>query len=233
MHWFFDPTITVASQAITKEELRHLGSLRIRAGESIVVTDGRGAAHQFELIDTKSGTLRYQSSVAKSKPNPTIHLVQALAKGDRDELALQASVELGVDSVTPWQAELSISNWNGKEEKARERWQQIAIAAMKQSQQSFLPGVRELSTTAQLSPRGLGIVLLPEAEQSILELVAGVDELTLVVGPEGGISKSEVAQLVELGFKPGRLGPSVLRTSTAGPAAIAAIQALSGAWVAQ
>lgn len=223
MHWFYDSKFTESSTALASSELMHLKTLRIRSQEEIQVTDGEGQVHLCKVLDPKSGQLVVLSSQRKQTKTPAIHLVQALAKGDRDEQALQACVELGVRSITPWQAELSVVNWKGKEEKGRLRWQEIAISAMKQSQQAFLPEVRPVVATANLKPRGLGVVLDPRATLSIANLPSNFEELTIVVGPEGGIAPGELAQLVGAGFEARKLGDSILRTSTAGPAAMAAI----------
>ncbi len=223
MHWFYDPGFIQSSTTIAKSELEHFKSLRIRNLEEISVTDGKGNVYVCQVLEPKTGELKVLSMQQQQRSFPSIHLVQALAKGDRDEQAVQASVELGVSSITPWQSELAIVNWSGKEEKSRLRWQEIAISAMKQSQQTFLPEVSALTTTKALRPRGFGIILDPRAALSITDLPVDVEELTIVVGPEGGISAAELEQLSGAGFEPRRLGDSILRTSTAGPAAIAAI----------
>ncbi len=223
MHWFYDPGFIQSSTTIAKSELEHFKSLRIRNLEEISVTDGKGNVFVCQVLEPKTGELKVLSMQQQQRSFPSIHLVQALAKGDRDEQAVQASVELGVSSITPWQSELAIVNWSGKEEKSRLRWQEIAISAMKQSQQTFLPEVSALTTTKALRPRGFGIILDPRAALSITDLPVDVEELTIVVGPEGGISAAELEQLSGAGFEPRRLGDSILRTSTAGPAAIAAI----------
>ena len=223
MHWFYDPGFIQSSTTIAKSELEHFKSLRIRNLEEISVTDGKGNVYVCQVLEPKTGELKVLSMQQQQRSFPSIHLVQALAKGDRDEQAVQASVELGVSSITPWQSELAIVNWSGKEEKSRLRWQEIAISAMKQSQQTFLPEVSALTTTKALRPRGFGIILDPRAALSITDLPVDVEELTVVVGPEGGISAAELEQLSGAGFEPRRLGDSILRTSTAGPAAIAAI----------
>lgn len=223
MHWFYDPGFIQSSTTIAKSELEHFKSLRIRNLEEISVTDGKGNVYVCQVLEPKTGELKVLSKQQRQRSFPSIHLVQALAKGDRDEQAVQASVELGVSSITPWQSELAIVNWSGKEEKSRLRWQEIAISAMKQSQQTFLPEVSALTTTKALRPRGFGIILDPRAALSITDLPVDVEELTIVVGPEGGISAAELEQLSGAGFEPRRLGDSILRTSTAGPAAIAAI----------
>jgi len=223
MHWFYDPGFIQSSTTIAKSELEHFKSLRIRNLEEMSVTDGKGNVYVCQVLEPKTGELKVLSMQQQQRSFPTIHLVQALAKGDRDEQAVQASIEHGVSSITPWQSELAIVNWSGKEEKSRLRWQEIAISAMKQSQQTFLPEVSALTTTKALRPRGFGIILDPRAALSITDLPVDVEELTIVVGPEGGISAAELEQLSSAGFEPRRLGDSILRTSTAGPAAIAAI----------
>lgn len=223
MHWFYDPDFTQSSSTIGKFELEHFKSLRIRAQEEITVTDGKGMAYLCEVLDPKNGELRVISAEQKQRLTPQIHLVQALAKGDRDEQAVQASVELGVTSITPWQSELSIVNWVGKEERNRNRWQEIAISAMKQSQQAFLPWVNPVQTSKSLRAKGLGLVLDPRASTTIGQIKDSLDELTILVGPEGGITANELELLKSAGFEPTRLGESILRTSTAGPVAIAAI----------
>ncbi len=223
MHWFFDPDFTMASGAITRAELDHFKSLRIRAQEAVAVTDGNGAVYFCRVTDPKSGQLTILSREQHKRNHPEIHLVQALAKGDRDEQAVQASVELGVSSITPWQSELSVVNWKGKEEKGRMRWQEIAISAMKQSQQPFLPKVGTVTSTGNLKLEGFGFVLDPRATTSITDLPESPAAVTIVVGPEGGIAAAELEKLISAGFEPRRLGDSILRTSTAGPAAIAAI----------
>jgi 16S rRNA (uracil1498-N3)-methyltransferase len=162
--------------------------------------------------------------------SPRFHLVQALAKGDRDELAMQTCVELGLASVTPWSADRSVVRWDGKEAKNQTRWQQIATEAMKQSQQAFRCEVRPLATTKQLTAAGMALVLDPKAEISIADILPLADDVTLVVGPEGGISEAEFELLESKGFQRVRLGKSVLRTSSAGPAAMAALQFASGLW---
>lgn len=223
MHWFYDPSFTKSSTNIAKSELEHFKSLRIRTQEEVSVTDGKGKVFVCQVLEPKTGELDVLSIEQYERSFPAIHLVQALAKGDRDEQAVQASVELGVSSITPWQSDLAIVNWSGKEEKSRLRWQEIAVSAMKQSQQTFLPDVSTLATTKTLRPRGFGIVLDPRAALSITDLPVDLKELTIVVGPEGGIPAAELQHLRDSGFEPRKLGKSILRTSTAGPAAIAAI----------
>lgn len=230
MHWFYDPTFTRDSTKIRGDEIQHFKSLRIRVGEELVVTDGLGNSHSCKAIDPAKGEVQVESSRQHDRPEVRIQLIQAIAKGDRDEMALQASVELGCSSVVAWQAEHSISRWDGKEQKSLERWRQIAVAAMKQSQQAFLPDIQGPLSTSEIEPIGHGILLLPEADIPLSEADLGATAYSLVVGPEGGIAKPEIEQLTASGFVAYRLGESVMRTSTAGPAAIAAIKTLRGLW---
>lgn len=230
MHWFYDANFRIDSRQIAASELTHLKSLRIRPGEEIAITDGAGSAFSCEVQDPVGGYVSNVKSIPTAPRSIEIHLIQALAKGDRDEQALQASVELGVSSVTPWRAEHSVVIWGEKAQRNQARWQEIAVAAMKQSQQAYLPTVNHLHETRELRPTGTGILLDPSAEKSIAEISNDVGVLTLVVGPEGGISPTEKALLIQNGFTPYRLGRSVLRTSTAGPAAIAGLMASRGIW---
>lgn len=229
MHWFFDPSFSKESNLIAKSELDHFKSLRIRVGERVTVTNGQGDVFVCETLDPKSGELSLLEKTSQPAPKPKINLVQALAKGDRDEMALQACVELGVASITPWQAELSIVDWTGKETKGQARWQEIAISAMKQSQRAHLPEVLKVHRTAELKPRGIGVILDPRSEESLLSLPES-EEITLVVGPEGGVSDKETHQLKAAGFIPFRLGHAIMRTSTAGPAAVSAILTKLQTW---
>lgn len=229
MHWFYDPAVTEESSKISPTELAHFKALRIRNGDQIVVTNGSGVIHHAEVTDVTSGEIRQIEKRSSRKPALEIHLVQALAKSGRDEAAVQTACELGVSSITPLQAKRSIVEWGAKAERNRERWHQIAISAMKQSQQAFLPAVLPLVATRDLVGQGQSLVLDPRAEKSLSEIELQA-EITLVVGPEGGFDEGELAALKAKDFQGVRLGESVLRTSSAGPAAIAAIQALSGLW---
>ena len=224
MHWFYEPDFA-ALRALSQETKRHLTSLRITDAEKFVVTDGKGSSWQ---VQSESGDVTsVEQHTSAVPPSVGFTLVQALAKSDRDELALQASVELGATEIIPWQAGRSIVRWDAKAERNRERWQAIAIESMKQSQRPWLPEVLPLATTKQLRPRGIGLVLDPRATLT-LNQVAAADHYTLVVGPEGGITQDELDTLKSNGFLTVRLGQGVLRASSAGPAAIAALQQLHG-----
>ncbi len=220
---------------------------RVRVGESLQLGDGVGALARGTVTraDPAALELRVESVERVPVRLPRILLVQALAKGDRDELAVQAATELGVDGVLPWSAARSITRWQGpKVAKGRERWIAIVREASKQSIRPWLPTVADLTTTRQLvelagSTRML--LLEPTATQALSDLdlrgeqsAAERDiverEIVLVVGPEGGIAPEELETLTRAGATAVRLGPEVLRTSTAGPAAVAVLNVALGRW---
>lgn len=217
---------------ITGDEARHAISVaRVRVGEHLSVGDGAGLIVEGTVSSTEGGVLELEVSlVRRDEPaHPALWLAQALAKGDRDELAIQAATELGVTGVIPWQAERSISRWDGpKAVKGRERWQSIVREASKQSIRAWVPEVSEPMTTKQLAGlSGLTLVLEPTATVRLSDVVLDEhDRITLVVGPEGGVAPNELAQF----GTHVRLGAEVLRTSTAGPAALAVLNARLGRW---
>jgi 16S rRNA (uracil1498-N3)-methyltransferase len=147
---------------------------------------------------------------------------------------VQAATELGVDGVIPWTAARSISRWEGaKIAKGHDRWSAIVREATKQSIRSWLPDVLDLATTNQLSRLASEVrmlVLEPSADLALSALEPDDRDIVLVVGPEGGIAPNELAAFTAAGATPVRLGDTVLRTSTAGPAAIAVLNAKLGRW---
>lgn len=214
-------------------EAHHAATVvRLRTGEQVLVAD-RGGARVRTVADSVTGdlvALRVTGRADEPAASPRLTLVQALAKDGRDEDAVEAATELGVDGLVPWQADRSIVRWKGpKVDKGRRKWANVIERAAKQSRRGRWPDLGDLVTTASLvercSAKGVTPFVLHEEATTPL---AGVDlpeagEILLVVGPEGGISPQEIARLVEAGAVPVRLGSSVLRASTAGPAAIAAI----------
>jgi 16S rRNA (uracil1498-N3)-methyltransferase len=211
---------------------------RVRVGESLQIGDGAGMLARGTVIraDAAELVLEVESVERVQARTPRVLLAQALAKGDRDELAVQAATELGVDGVLPWSAARSISRWQGpKVAKGRERWASIVREAAKQSIRPWLPGVGELTTTRQLAELAgtTRMLLLEPTAAEALSAVPVADErrdIVLVVGPEGGIAPEELETLTRAGATPVRLGPEVLRTSTAGPAAIAVLNVALGRW---
>ena len=204
---------------------------RMRAGEAIQLSDGKGIRARGSVSEIRGSALvvLVEEVITEELPSRQITLVQALAKGDRDELAIQAATELGVISIIPWQATRSISRWDGpKQAKGQARWQQIVSEAAKQSLRAFTPVVSNIAETKELGLQvqdfDLVLVLDTTATKQLSELsIPKAGKLAIVVGPEGGIDQAELDLLEKAGAKLVSLGANVLRTSTAGPALIAAL----------
>lgn len=242
-HLYLDESLELSGIApgdavqLTGDEARHAVTVsRVRAGESIAIGNGRGILVRGVVSSTgaRELSLDVQEVLVEAPPATRITLVQALAKGDRDELAVQAATELGVDAIVPWAATRSVSRWEGpKAEKGRQRWATIVREAVKQSVRSWVPPVDAVATTGELPSRLPGarmLLLEPTASTALTELRHDGRDLALVVGPEGGIAPAELERLAAVGAESVRLGASVLRTSTAGPAAIAVLNATLGRW---
>ena len=223
---------------LTGTEGKHAAVVRrMQIGEGIQVTDGQGLRVIGSVAELHSAeiSMRVTEVIQEEKPNFQVTLVQALAKGDRDELAAQAATELGAVGVIPWQANRSISRWEGaKAEKGRARWQTIATEAAKQSLRVWEPQVSELLTSKQLANKigdfDLVLVLDPTANTGLTEIGKPVGSIAIVVGPEGGIEPSELELFERSGAKRVHLGQGILRTSTAGLAAISYLIGVAGLW---
>lgn len=218
--------------------------MRLAVGEEVRLSDTRRLLVTGEVVETQRGALTVQVSDIRREPQerPRLVLVQALAKDRRDVQAIESATELGVEAVVPWDAERSVARWKaGREAKKHAEWTSVVRTAAKQTRRTAVPEVEQLHTTAQYCRRiadqeHVVVVVLHETEDGSLadalqELdAAGAEELHLVVGPEGGIAPAEIERLVSAGARVARLGPTVLRSSTAGPAALAGVQVLLGRW---
>lgn len=216
-------------------EGRHAATVRrITAGEHLDLVDGAGRRAGAYVLggDKLSLTLRLDEIVDEPAPEPRFVLVQALAKGDRDDQAIEAATELGVDAVIPWQAARSIVQWRGERGvKARRTWVETVRAAGKQSRRARFPEVEELVDLRGLLRRVSEAEATYVLHEDAMEPMAGVSpprsgEALLVVGPEGGITPDELRALQGAGARVVRLGHTVLRSSSAGPAALAVLSAL-------
>ncbi len=225
------------------EEARHAGVVqRRRAGERVDVVDGAGVRLECVIAAVEPSRLELDVLARREEPRPEVRLVlvQALAKGDRDELAIEAATEVGVDSVVPWQAKRSIVVWRGdRAARSRARWLATVRTATKQARRAFVPAVDDAVALDGLVRRvalaldagGAALVLHEEATVPLdtVDLPVG-GELIVVVGPEGGIDQTERDALTAAGAIEVRLGPHVLRTSTAGPVALALLCSRLGRW---
>ncbi len=215
-------------------EGRHAAAVRrMRPGEELDLVDGRGTRCTGVVTATTRDTVTValRDRVIEPPPAPRITLVQALAKGDRGELAVELATEVGVDAVVPWRAERCVARWEGERgAKALQRWRSTAREAAKQSRRAWFPDVAEPVTTAAV-PQLPGTVLVLHEQATVpLSQVPLDGDVVLVVGPEGGIGEDELALLLANGGAAVRLGTTVLRTSTAGAAAAAVVSARTGRW---
>jgi 16S rRNA (uracil1498-N3)-methyltransferase len=204
---------------------------RLRAGERVVVADGAGGGVRGEVLDATKAGLRVRVDELLDEPAPAVRLVvaQALAKGDRAELAVEMLTEVGVAELVPWQASRSVARWSAdRVDRGLTRWRSTAREAAKQSRRLRVPSVSDPVTTKALVQRlavaDLALVLHEDATLPIaaVDLPAG-GEVVVVVGPEGGISPEELAAFDAVGARTVRVGDHVLRTSTAGVVALAAL----------
>jgi len=224
---------------IAGAEAKHAMSVRrLQVGEAISVSDGQGnkARGKVSQLSKDYLELNVESVESVERPKPQIILVQALAKGDRDEMAVQACTELGIQTVIPWQSERSVSIWKPeKQDKHRLRWQTIATEASKQSLRPFIPEVEKVLGTSELVERlkqfDLTLVLDPTSSTPLTSVsLSGHRSIAIVVGPEGGISPQELEQFRSAGLSLVGLGSGILRTSTAGVAVVSYLQATLGNW---
>ncbi|MGY1820957.1 16S rRNA (uracil(1498)-N(3))-methyltransferase [Geodermatophilus sp. SYSU D00079] len=205
--------------------------LRLTPGESVRVGDGRGTVVDGEVAAAGPQGLRVRVSARHEVPPPALQLVlvQALPKGERGPLAVELATELGVDRIVPWAAARCVTRW--REDRAAKgvaKWRAAARAASKQSRRPRVPEVTDVMTTRQvcgaLADVDLALVLHEQARHPLSRVdLPATGTIAVVVGPEGGLSDGEVVALSAAGARPVRLGPEVLRTSTAGAATLAAL----------
>jgi 16S rRNA (uracil1498-N3)-methyltransferase len=231
--------LTTPVLTLSGPEGHHAAAVRrLRPGERADVSDGAGTLAQGVVTSVGKDlvTLEIQTMRSVPPPQPRLVVAQALPKGDRGELAVELMTEIGVDTVVPWSAERSITKWQGdRGERALGKWRATAREAAKQSRRGWLPEIAELASTAVLAKRvtaaELAIVLAADAQAKLHELaLPETGDILLVVGPEGGISPAEQAALAEAGAVPARLGPTVLRTSSAGAAAATVLLSRTARW---
>ena len=205
---------------------------RVRVGECVVLSDGSGAGVRGPVVDVEAGALTIEVAELLATPSSPVRWVaaQALAKGDRDELAIEMLTEAGIDEVVPWQASRSIARWStDRVERGLGRWRSSVREAAKQSRRLRIPEVAAPVSTQTLAGRvasaDLALILHEEATEPIGALrVPAAGNVLIVVGPEGGISPDELEVLTSAGGRLVSLGDTVLRTSTAGVVALAALR---------
>ncbi|MPZ00621.1 MAG: 16S rRNA (uracil(1498)-N(3))-methyltransferase [Actinophytocola sp.] len=225
------------------DEARHAATVRrTRVGEQVMLGDGAGGVARCAVTAVSTGknpvlTLSVEQRTWVPAPEPRVTIAQALVKGDRGELAVELATEAGADAIVPWRAARCVARWDDgpRGAKALARWRASARAATKQARRPWLPDVREPVDTTGLAAlvRGVETALVLDGESShrIGDVALPTSgELMVIVGPEGGIGDEERDALVAGGAVPVRLGPSVLRTSTAAAVTLGALGALTARW---
>jgi 16S rRNA (uracil1498-N3)-methyltransferase len=221
------------------QEGRHASTVRrLMPGEPVYVTDGAGAVADCVVAAARPGELDLAVRERRSepRPEPAITVLQAIPKGDRGELAAELLTEVGADTIVPWAAERCVAVWRGdRAARSRSRWASAAGQAARQSRRTWFPEVTEQADLAAAVHRAeaaaLAIVLDPGAPRSVAELdLPASGEIVLAVGPEGGISPAETTALAAAGAVAARLGPTVLRASSAGVVAVGVLLSRTSRW---
>ncbi|MCK8815921.1 16S rRNA (uracil(1498)-N(3))-methyltransferase [Natroniella sulfidigena] len=232
-HFFVKPTAIVDGQVtITGQDVRHITrSLRLDSGDKISVADGEGKKYIVELVELTDqfvkGKVR-QDFVATVEPATKVTLLQGLPKSKKMDLIAQKTTELGIDQIIPVETERSIVKLKPSKAKRRQkRWQKIAKEAAKQSGRAKIPEVKELldfeEAIALATDYDLALMPWEEESASLKDVIVGnnkMEQVMIVIGPEGGFSEQEVERANEVGIKPVSLGPRILRTETAGLATL-------------
>lgn len=234
-----EPLRTSDRIVLDGDEGRHAAVVRrITIGETVELTDGAGHLARCVVVSVgrQAITCEVVERIDVAAQQPRLVVAQAVPKGDRGETAVETLTEVGVDTIVPWSAARCMVRWKGdRGDKALRRWRSTARAATKQARRAWLPDVADPATTAELAGivRGasLGVVLHEEAERRIGQLdVPPAGDVVVVVGPEGGVTPDELATLEAAGAVTVRLGPTVLRTSTAGTVAAGVLLAATNRW---
>ena len=241
VHWVPSLTGTRSGDVVevAGEEAHHAVAVRrLRVGEQVVLTDGAGTSLTGTVRETGKRRMAVTAGevVVSPAPEPAFTVVQALPKGDRGELAVEVLTEIGVATVVPWAAARSVAVWRGdRAVKSLARWRSTAREAAKQARRPWFPEVADLAETdevvALVAGAAVAVVLHEGTTSSLASLdVPARGRVVVVVGPEGGLTDDEVAAFTAAGGHAVRLGAEVLRTSTAGVAAVSALLARTARW---
>ncbi|MCU1658527.1 MAG: rRNA ((1498)-N(3))-methyltransferase [Pseudonocardiales bacterium] len=220
------------------DEGRHAARVkRLLVGEAVLISDGLGAVADCVVAAVRPDGLELAVRDRRQvePPDPWVVVVQALPKGERAELAVELLTELGVDEIVPWASSRSVVHWRGgRGDTALLRGRRTAREAAKQSRRPRVPVVTDAASTADVLARLASACGLLLHESAALPLASAdlpaSGQIVLVVGPEGGITDDEITGMTSAGAEAVRLGDPVLRTSTAGAAALAAVSVRLGRW---
>ncbi len=240
------PMFVVDAEALSRDVVELSGSegrhavvvRRIVPDERILMTDSLGAGAECVVRSVSRQALVADVQVRRFEPPPRLRLVvvQAVPKGDHAERAVDLLTEVGADTIVPWSSTRTVVSWRGERgEKVLAKWRAVVLAASKQSRRLRFPVVTTLCSTQQVSELVTDAALALVLHESAVESMEGVElptdgDVVLVVGPEGGITDDELDAFVGRGARPLRLGPTVLRSSTAGAIAAAAVLSRTSRW---
>jgi 16S rRNA (uracil1498-N3)-methyltransferase len=235
---FLIPDLTGDVLELIGPEAHHAAVVkRLTPGEIVLLADGAGTIARTEVVTAARDRVRFAVLERWVQPerSPRLVLVQALPKSDRGELAVELMTELGADEIVPWAASRSVSVWrDDRAAKGAAKWRRAAWEASKQSRRARVPVVTELASTAQVASRlrdSFAVILHEDASRPLSALAPdSAPEVIVVIGPEGGIADDELAAFADAGAQTCRLGPEVMRTSTAGAAALAVLSVATGRW---
>jgi 16S rRNA (uracil1498-N3)-methyltransferase len=225
--------IVGARLTLSGDEGRHAVVVRrIQPGEMIMIGNGRGTGVRGVVVEVRGAGLVVEvlSHLTTAAEPRCFVAAQALAKGDRSELAVEMMTEMGISEIVPWQAARSIVRWTpDRAARALSRWRSTAREAAKQSRRLQIPQVSEPVTTRQLARRvanaDCALLLHEEAEEPLAEVdLPPAGTVLIMIGPEGGISAEELSELTRAGAQPVSISDGVLRTSTAGVVALAGLK---------
>jgi 16S rRNA (uracil1498-N3)-methyltransferase len=220
-------------------EGRHASTVRrVGLGERVDLTDAAGHLAECRVVGARPGELDLAVLTRRYEPEPAcrVTVVQAIMKGDRSELAVTLMTEVGVDVIVAWAAERCVARWrSGQQDHALARWRSAAREAGKQSRRWRFPDVTGPAATTDVAAlvRAASLALLLDLEAAARLRAVSVPrhgDVVLIVGPEGGVAPGETAELIAAGAVPTRLGPAVLRGSTAGAVAAALVLSGCGRW---
>jgi len=231
-----DQELSVSSSVtLTSDHAHYLRSvMRLSAGDAIILFNGQGGEYHGVLEqlarDHSSCWLESFSTIDREMPS-RVHIVQAACRSEKIETILQKGTELGAVSFTIVRSERSSLKLEGaKRNKRLQRWQNIIIEAVEQSGRTKIPTLHWLNSLSTTPTQGLCFTLHPEPTASTWQqessAITSADDITLAIGPEGGWSRRDIESLHNIGFACLTFGPRIMRTETAAPALLAAIQGL-------
>lgn len=230
------PLASGASITLVEDAARHLVQvLRMAAGDSFIAFNGQGGEYEavLEAVSKRGATARIGRFFDTNRESPLrVTLAQSVSKGERMDYTLQKAVELGVSAIVPLVTEHGVVRLDGERwDKKLEHWRGVMNSACEQTGRTQVPTLAPVAKLYDWLPKASGLRLVLEPTFGVtLKSLTPAQDVTLLIGPEGGLSEAEVQSAIQQGFTAVKVGPRVLRTETAGPATLAALQALWGDW---